>query len=269
MLVDAAKALSLVEMMPTKKDNNQAAGLKPSDLRLISIAFHGASKLRLPLQQQSQAHADMFLRSARWFVNQQNEHGGWSVPVERAIADNRLVLKAGWHSAMAQGHALSVLTRAYHVTQEEKYLKAAERALELFKKPASEGGVTNRLFERDWYEEYPTTPGSFVLNGFLYSLIGLHDASALPALHNESSTLFAAGLRSLVALLPLYDTGSGSVYDLRHLGLKTAPNLARWDYHAVHVYLLKWLFNITGDRSLNEVADRWIGYAHGKRAKHN
>lgn len=34
MLVDAAKALSLVEMMPTKKDNNQAAGLKPSKLIL-------------------------------------------------------------------------------------------------------------------------------------------------------------------------------------------------------------------------------------------
>lgn len=31
------------------------------------------------------------------------------------------------------------------------------------------------LFGHVWFEEYPTTPGSFVLNGFMYSLIGLHD----------------------------------------------------------------------------------------------
>lgn len=26
-----------------------------------------------------------------------------------------------------------------------------------------------------WYEEYPTTPSLFVLNGFIYSLLGLYD----------------------------------------------------------------------------------------------
>lgn len=37
-------------------------------------------------------------------------------------------------------------------------------------------GVVNRLFDKIvWYEEYPTTPGLFVLNGFIYSLIGLYD----------------------------------------------------------------------------------------------
>lgn len=53
--------------------------------------------------------------------------------VFRSIAEKRLVLPAGWHSAMAQGHALSVLTRAYVVTNDAKYLEAARRALHLFK----------------------------------------------------------------------------------------------------------------------------------------
>ncbi len=26
-----------------------------------------------------------------------------------------------------------------------------------------------------WYEEYPTSPPTFVLNGFMYSLLGLFD----------------------------------------------------------------------------------------------
>ncbi|PIO56549.1 D-glucuronyl C5-epimerase, partial [Teladorsagia circumcincta] len=101
--------------------------------------------------------------------------GGWAVPVERAIAERRLVLDAGWYSAMAQGHALSLLTRAYAATKNASYLVVASKALDLFEKDASAGGVRNKLFGNDWYEEYPTSPGSYVLNGFIYSLIGLYD----------------------------------------------------------------------------------------------
>ncbi|TKR75729.1 hypothetical protein L596_016980 [Steinernema carpocapsae] len=133
------------------------------------------------------------------------------------------ILKAGWHSAMAQGHGLSVLSRAYALTKKEKYLKAANKALELFKTPASEGGVLNRLFDHDWYEEYPTTPGTFVVNGFMYALIGLYDMSQLGAGDTRyADELFKTGLRSLKTFLPLYDTGSGSLYDLRHLGIWSA-----------------------------------------------
>lgn len=53
--------------------------------------------------------------------------------ISRWIAGKQLFLKAGWHSAMAQGHALSVLTRAYHVTKDMKYINAAAKALHLFK----------------------------------------------------------------------------------------------------------------------------------------
>ncbi|ETN77447.1 D-glucuronyl C5-epimerase [Necator americanus] len=144
---------------------------------------------------------------------------------------------------------------------------------------ASEGGVRNSLFGYVWYEEYPTSPGSFVLNGFMYSLIGLYDLSKLGPSDvvseeirlgtERASKLFSAGMDSLRSLLPLYDTGGGSIYDLRHVGLRTAPNLARWDYHAVHVYLLKWLVQISGDKTLDATADRWIAYSWGKKAKHN
>ena len=44
---------------------------------------------------------------------------------------------------------------------------------------------------------------------------------------------------SLTALLPLFDTGSGTTYDLRHFTMNreggTAPKIARWDYHATHI----------------------------------
>ncbi|KAK6011313.1 D-glucuronyl C5-epimerase [Ostertagia ostertagi] len=170
---------------------------------------------------------------------------------------------------MAQGHALSLLTRAYAATKNATYLAVASKALDLFEKDASAGGVRNKLFGNDWYEEYPTSPGSYVLNGFIYSLIGLYDfknvklgdeALELKVRHGveRASKLFSTGMASLRALLPLYDTGSGSIYDLRHMGLSCRTR-----------YLLKWLVQITGDNTLNETADRWIAYSWGRKAKHN
>ena len=36
-------------------------------------------------------------------------------------------------------------------------------------------------------------------------------------------------------MLPLYDNGKGSNYDLQHFIKRKAPNRARWDYHTVHI----------------------------------
>jgi heparosan-N-sulfate-glucuronate 5-epimerase len=136
---------------------------------------------------------------------------------------------------------------------------------------ASEGGVLNRLFGFDWFEEYPIASdggGTFVLNGFLYALIGLHDFSP----HSPSSrALFQRGLRSLQALLPLFDTGQRSLYDLRHAQLASRPNIARWDYHAKHVELLDYLDSVTQGKEpwLAVMARRWAEYAHGTPLKHN
>lgn len=75
---------------------------------------------------------------------------------------------------MGQGHGISLLARAYnHSGGEMKYLLAALKALRPFRTPSQEGGVlANFLDKYPWYEEYPTTPSTFVLNGFIYSLLG-------------------------------------------------------------------------------------------------
>lgn len=57
--------------------------------------------------------------------------------VERKVADGRLSLPSGWYSAMGQGHALSLLARAYGRKGEERYLKTAEGALKPFAKVSS------------------------------------------------------------------------------------------------------------------------------------
>uniref|UniRef100_A0A914CSA0 heparosan-N-sulfate-glucuronate 5-epimerase n=1 Tax=Acrobeloides nanus TaxID=290746 RepID=A0A914CSA0_9BILA len=133
-LIDTSKALALVEPVSVRKDGTQNGGLKTGDITLLSLKFYGDCTIRAPIKQQTKAHHEMFLRASEWFLKNQDSQGGWAVPVQRTIADNQLVLAAGWHSAMAQGHALSVLTRAFHATQDSRFIEAGEKALHLFNK---------------------------------------------------------------------------------------------------------------------------------------
>lgn len=93
----------------------------------------------------------------------------------------------------------------------QKYLNAALKATGLFHKLAKDGGVKAIfLKEYTWYEEYPTQPSSFVLNGFIFSLLGLYDlaeASRSAGIQSDAESLYKDGLRSLKALAMLYDTG--------------------------------------------------------------
>lgn len=71
----------------------------------------------------------------------------------------------------------------------------------------------------------------------LIFIAGLYDLKTIaPArFAKEATALFEQGMNSLKAMLPLFDMGSTTSYDLRHFTLRVAPNIARWDYHATHV----------------------------------
>ncbi|NXS84601.1 GLCE epimerase, partial [Erpornis zantholeuca] len=218
------------------------------------------------------AHMAAFFAASRWLLRNQDERGGWPIAVTRKLGEGFKSLDPGWYSAMAQGQAMSTLVRAYLLTKEPAFLGAALRATAPYKLPAERHGVKAVFMNRhDWYEEYPTSPSSFVLNGFMYSLIGLYDLkeTAGEKLGAEARLLYERGMASLKAMLPLYDTGSGSVYDLRHFMLGTAPNLARWDYHTTHINQLQLLASVDDAPIFKEFAKRWKSYLRGGRAKHN
>jgi len=240
--------------------------------RVVRIDFRGTGYVE-NVTLTRHAHLALFYDAADWFLRHQDERGAWPIDVTRKLADGKLELAPGWYSAMAQGHAMSVLARAWSRTRRKEYLDAALRAVEIFSVASERGGVRAIFAEHyPWYEEYPTTPSSFVLNGFIYSLIGLYDlySVAPPGQGDTAQKLYRDGVTSLETMLALYDTGSGSVYDLRHVTLAgNAPNLARWDYHATHINQLLLLATIEKNPLYNTVARRWIGYMHGKRALHN
>ena len=217
------------------------------------------------------AHTEFFMAAADWFMRNQDKNGGWPIMVTRKIIPG-VDLKPGWYSAMAQGHGISLLVRAFHHTKNASYYDAAARATQLYKIKSRDKGVQANFFGKFvWYEEYPSVPSLFVLNGFIYSLLGLYDLALLSPLgeKSEANTLFVDGMRSLKVILPMFDAGSGTFYDLRHITMKESPNIARSDYHTLHVSLLNVLSTIDSNPIFKDTAERWTGYAKGKRAKHN
>jgi len=252
--------------------------------RVVGLELRGGGRID-NVTMSPRGHLLQFYYAADWLVRHQDDRGGWIITVSRVVADGQLSLQPGWYSAMAQGQAMSLLVRAYAKSGRPEYLDAAVNALHLFEVSSTEGGFVARFMDRYvWYEEYPTTPPCFVLNGFMYSLIGLYDVSASLPMGEAQQTaerLYRDGVSSLRAMLPLFDTGSGTVYDLRHvtLGAGAPPNRARWDYHATHVNQLLLLSSLLHNGSVatdeataaefRAVANRWLGYMKGKLAPHN
>lgn len=196
--------------------------LRRTEIKVTAISLMGAGTFD-NLTFATSEHIAQFYDAADWFIRHQDaKTGGWPNPVKRKLSEFA-ELKQGWYSAMGQGHALSLLSRAYHHSNgNSKYLRAAINGLKPFHVPSRQGGVLAKFLGKlDWYEEYPTTPASFVLNGFIYSLLGLYDlnATAPQSVGRDAGKLYDQGMLSLKKMLVLFDTGSGSIYDLRHFTL--------------------------------------------------
>ncbi len=169
-------------------------------------------------------------------------------------------LKPPWISAMAQGEGISILVRAWKLSQDLAYLSQAQKGLKPLLIPLGQGGVRSALPDGSpFLEEYPTDPPSHVLNGFMYTLIGLVD------LWRVSEELVApVGLDDLLDSLDknigLWDFGFWSLYDLGHLHA-ALPQVASMRYHNLHISQLTFLGKFMHRQGLLEAAHRWQEYA--------
>ncbi|XP_059146065.1 D-glucuronyl C5-epimerase B-like [Physella acuta] len=237
---------------------------------IVEVTLHGSGYLD-NVTLSSSAHFDHLIDAANWLVSNQDSAGGWPTSIGMRTGD--IELKPGWYSAMGQGQAMSTLIRAYNLTGQRHYVDVAVKGLHLYELGSEEGGVRARfLGQLDWYEEYPTTPTStFVLNGFIFSMMGLYDVMKTADGEGQrlAERLWSSGLRSLKIMLGMYDSGTGTLYDLRHVINHEQPNRARWDYHLTHIALIQEMAIIDGDAIFHQAASRWIDYLYGTKSKHN
>jgi hypothetical protein len=115
-----------------------------------------------------------------------------------------------WVSGLAQGTALSALSRAAVRLGDTRYFDAARSALGVFRTPPP-AGVRVDTPVGAHYLQYSYAPALHIANGFAQALNGLHDFAAL-ANDDEGRALFAAGEAQLRTELPQFDTGAWSLY---------------------------------------------------------
>jgi hypothetical protein len=184
---------------------------------------------------------------ANWLVRNQGRGGRWLFRFNLALPAVGTRVNAPWVSAMAQGMAMSLLTRAYQLTGDLIYLRVAELALAPFARDTRRGGVVASFGGRPWYEEYPSVRPTHVLNGFMFALIGLYDECRWVP---RACRLFDAGMRSLRLRIRYFDRPGGSYYYPRAIPVGR-------DYHRLHVALLTALTSVRRVPSLNAVRRRW------------
>ncbi|MFC7373078.1 D-glucuronyl C5-epimerase family protein [Fictibacillus iocasae] len=67
------------------------------------------------------------------------------------------------------------------------------------------------------------------------------------------------GLVALKKILPKYDIGGFTSYDLSHLTMKQQPHVVPM-YHAIHIFQMHALYTISNDKTYLTYYRRWAGY---------
>jgi hypothetical protein len=198
------------------------------------------------------AHLDAFHAQVRWLRENVVERpdGTYVWQYRFDWQEGRCLLKGPWISAMSQGLGISALVRAFRLTREVDLLTLCERSARVFERSVEEGGVRTQEGSHVLFEEYPGYPLPRVLDGFLFSLLGLHDLGQ--EIHGGAiQRLFEEGIDGLKFRLADWDyRGKWSWYGTH--GYLSPPH-----YHCLNAALLKVLGRVTGDPMLIRYGELW------------
>lgn len=146
------------------------------------------------------------------------------------------VLKAPFVDAMTQGLAISVLVRAYMMKKDREILKILKKSSKIYSINIKNGGIKAVVNGKTFYEEYPAYPLSFILDGFIFALIGLYDLYELTGDKNVYK-MFKDGVNGLNNRLEKWD----------FMGL--------WSWYGSHGYLSSPMYNKMNSCLLQIIAE--------------
>lgn len=199
--------------------------------------------------------AALILSAAEWVIREAK-----GTLEEGLIIEGYTSKKGLMPSAMYQGGAMSLLSRAWTLSKDDRYKAAALAFLPPLDKLVEEGGLTGIVSAtgKRFFEEDPIPPLCHILNGNVYALWGLRDASATFG-SQDAKRLWEEGVESLCLALPYFDAGFWSWYHIPEPGAK--PYLASMMYHNLHIVQLGQLFHQTGRPEFKASADKFRAYA--------
>jgi hypothetical protein len=215
------------------------------------VAWYGLMDLERAARR-GDAAPRTFLRQVDWLANNVVRDGDgaavWPYTVE--VVEGDCVLVPPWISAMAQGLAISLLVRGYRVTRQSGLLDLCHAATRVFEKSVEDGGLRSLEHGGALYEEYPAYPLPRVLDGFLFSLLGLYDLS-VETDEAGVSALFMQGMAGLKHTLKYWSYRDKWSWYGSH-GYLCPPH-----YHRLNTALIDSLGRLTKDGALVRCARDW------------
>lgn len=207
-----------------------------------AIFQYGLGAYDLYLMNKDESMLKKTMACVNWALEKQQNDGGWAV----FDFEN----KENPYSSMAQGEGVSLLLRAYKVTEDSKYVEAARAALEFMLKPKENGGTT--LYDGDDVYFYEYTQEPLILNGWIFSIWGLMDYCKCTK-DEKYEEILNKTLKTLIHKLPDYDIGYWSKYDEK-------DKICSSFYHHLHIAQLNVMYKLTGEPIFSEYAEKWTRY---------
>ena len=205
-----------------------------------------------------QEHADHVIKVADYLIGMGEERINGALMLLDYDSDAK---DNGIPCAMNQGESISVVCRAYCLTENKNYLEAALKMAIPFGFAYGHNGVRGKLLKNNasWYLE----GGKMILNGHNYSLFGLAD---LVKISGEAwvKDHLNTGINSLIDSIEYFDNGFWSWY-----WVDKPLYIASAMYHNLHICQLQALYGISGNEKLLIHSKIFAAYAQSasKRAK--
>lgn len=203
----------------------------------------------------------LFLKLAEWFVDNASEQPGSDViywpdnqRTKLNVYDESKIQKL---SSMGQSRTISVLLRAFQLTEERKYRDRADQAVLAYQTPPEKGGFMFKENDLILFEEPNRAK---VLNHLIFSIFGLHDYCRDLGFNTDLNALLKRSIASIKKIIPNYDCGWWSLYDDYYEEGQRRFNPCTRHYHHIHIQQLSVLSTITGDSYFKETANKWRAY---------
>lgn len=219
-----------------------------------TIARYALAHWNLYLTTREESHLHTFLQQARWLVAHEviidEGMSGWPLSFPHPDVSTN----GSWLSALTQGCGISVLVRAYKLTEDATYLEIAHRVVGTFKRDILDGGVSTPVDgEGIFFEEVAVYPAAHMLSGFMFALLGLYDYVMVTD-NTEISEIIRPALATMHRLLDEFDTGFWLRNDLLKRQLASSAQLT------LYIELLSTLATCSGCTHCAMLALRWKVY---------
>lgn len=195
---------------------------------------------------QSVANAELL-----WAHVESQDGAAWfPYPFDFALAgDPDHVIHDPWYSGMAQGQALSLFSRLYEETGEERWEDAAEQTFASFLVEKRDDGPWATMIDeqgRLWFEEYAgDTEPLKVINGHVFAMWGLYDYYRATG-ERDAAQLFQAGATTVRQAFDEFRVPGETSFYCVHERCQI-PLWQNEKYHMVHANQLEGIGKITGE----------------------